>query len=94
MPKLPRPGQKVRWHDPSYAHAWGWDEVFGPDPFEVVGMVDNSDRGLAAGLIVQTRLGETEIPEVWLALADEPGNDSNSRLETEVPCTTKGSTSC
>jgi hypothetical protein len=80
MPMLPRPGQKVRWRDPGYALAWGWDEVFGPAPFEVVRMVDNSDRGLAAGLIVQTRLGETEIPEVWLALADELENEGNSRL--------------
>jgi hypothetical protein len=73
MPALPRPGETVRWRNADQARAWCWEAVFGPGPFQVVGRVDHSDRGLAAGLIVRTPLGEWEISEVWLALADEPG---------------------
>jgi hypothetical protein len=73
MPQLPRPGQKVRWRDPSQARAWCWTDLYGPGPFEVVRTVDRRGRGLAAGLVLRTRLGEWEIPEVWLALADGPG---------------------
>jgi hypothetical protein len=73
MPELPRPGQKVCWRDPGSVQASGWEEVFGPGPFEVVRMVDKSDRGLAAGLILRTKMGEWEIPEVWLAIADGEG---------------------
>jgi len=69
---LPRPGQKVRWRDPQLARACGLEDVFGPGPFTVVGTVDQSAYGLATSLILQTELGEREISEVWLALADEP----------------------
>jgi hypothetical protein len=72
MPELPRPGQKVRWRNPQGACPCGWEAVFGSGPFEVVGLVDRSDRGLAVGIILRTRIGEREIPEVWLALAEEP----------------------
>lgn len=73
LPKLPRPGQKVRWLFPQSARAWGWEDVLGTGPFDVVGIVDKTGHGLAAGVIVQTSLGEREIPEIWLALADESG---------------------
>ena len=72
MPELPRPGQKVRWRNPHEARAWGWGDLFGPGPFEVVGIVDNSECGLAASIVLRTRIGKREIPEVWLALAEEP----------------------
>jgi hypothetical protein len=78
MPALPRPGQKVRWRDPQHARACGWEDVFGPGPFAVVRLVDHSDHGLATGLILHTRLGEQEISEVWLALADESENATGS----------------
>jgi hypothetical protein len=74
MPGLPRPGQKVRWRNPQEARACGWEDVFGPGPFAVARIVDNSAYGLAAGLILRTELGEREFPEVWLALAEEPDN--------------------
>jgi hypothetical protein len=80
-PELSQPAQKVHWRDPQKARAWGWEDLFGPGPFEVVRMVDKSAHGLAAGLIVRTRLGEQEIPEVWLALADEPGKGNNPRKQ-------------
>ncbi len=75
MPELPRPGQKVRWRDSGNARRSGWVDLFGPGPFEVVRVVDKSDRGLAADLLVRTRLGGQVIPEVWLALADGEGSD-------------------
>jgi hypothetical protein len=78
MPALPRPGQKVRWRNPRYARACGWEDVFGPGPFAVVGIVDKSDHGLATALVLRTELGECEISEVWLALADAPGNVTGS----------------
>jgi hypothetical protein len=52
----------------------GWDEVFGPGPFAVVGVVDHSNHGLADSLILRTELGDQEISEVWLALAEWPDN--------------------
>jgi hypothetical protein len=61
----------VRWTDPEHARAWGWEDLFGPGPYEVVGLVGRNDRGLAANLVLRTRIGEREIPEVWLALAEE-----------------------
>jgi hypothetical protein len=81
MPELPQPGQKVRWRDPRNARASGWLDLFGPDPFEVVRIVHNSDPGLAAGLMVHTRLGERESPEVYLALADEHGKGNKPRRQ-------------
>jgi hypothetical protein len=72
MPERPRVSAKVRWRDPGNARAWGWVDLFGPGPFELVGVVDRSGHGLAASLVLRTGLGDREIPEVWLALADEP----------------------
>jgi hypothetical protein len=78
MLELPRPGQKVKWRNPEQARACGWEAVFGPGPYAVVRIVDHSGHGLAAGLVVRTALGEQEISEVWLALADEPASDSGT----------------
>jgi hypothetical protein len=90
MRQLPRPGQKVRWRHPEYARAWGWEDLFGPGPYEVVGLVDQSDRGLAANIVLRTRIGERAIPEVWLALADEPANAaSDRRAEAVARCATR-----
>jgi hypothetical protein len=77
MPEPARPAQKVRWRNPQLAHAWGWQDLFGPGPFEVVRRVDKSPHGLRAGLLLRTAMGEWEISEVWLALADEPGNEAS-----------------
>jgi hypothetical protein len=74
-PTLPRPGTKVRWRDPLHARAWGWEEIFGPGPFEVVRIVDKCDHGLGLDLVLQTELGEREIPVVWLTPAEEPAED-------------------
>jgi hypothetical protein len=74
MPTLPHPGQKVRWRNGERARARGWEELFGPGPYEVVGIVDNSDRGLAAHIVLRTNMGEREIPEVWLELVGAPEN--------------------
>jgi hypothetical protein len=71
MPELPRPGQKVRWRSPQDARRSGWEAVFGPGPFEVFGLADRTDQGLVVGIVVRTGLGVREIPEVWLALAEE-----------------------
>jgi hypothetical protein len=72
MPKLPLSGQQVRWRDPRHARVWGWIDVYGPGPFEVVRTVGKTAHGLTAGVVVRTQLGECEINEVWLALAGEP----------------------
>jgi hypothetical protein len=73
MPELPRPGQKVHWRDPGCARTSGWEDLFGPGPFEVVRLVVESGQGLASSLILRTKIGEWEINEVWLALADGEG---------------------
>jgi hypothetical protein len=73
LSKLPRPGQKVCWRSPQNARAWGWEDVLGTGPFNVVRI--KKHHSMAAGLIVQTKLGEREIPEVWLTLADERGSN-------------------
>ncbi len=79
MPQLPRPGQKVRWRCPQDARRSGWEAVFGPGPFEVVGLVAGGDWELAASIVVRTEIGEREIPEVWLALADERQKATSDR---------------
>jgi hypothetical protein len=79
MRELPRPGQKVRWRNRRRARAWGWEALFGPGPFEVMGIVGRSERGLAANLVLRTNLGAQVIPEVWLALGDEAGNGTSDR---------------
>jgi hypothetical protein len=84
MPELPRPGQKVRWRDPQDARRCGWEAVFGPGPYEVVGIVDRGGRGLATNIVLRTGMGEREIPEVWLALADEPENAASGRRAVSV----------
>jgi hypothetical protein len=84
MPELPRPGQKVRWRNPQDARRCGWEAVIGPGPFEVVGLVDRSDLGLAANVVLRTDLGELEIPEVWLTLADEPEKAASGRRAVPV----------
>lgn len=84
MPELPRPGQKVRWRNPQDARRCGWEAVFGPGPFRVLGLKDRTNQGLAAGIVLQTDLGEQEISEVWLALADEPENGTSGRQAVSV----------
>jgi hypothetical protein len=84
MPELPRPGQRVRWRNRRRARASGWEDLFGPGPYEVVGLVGRTDQGLAANLVLRTRIGEREIPEVWLALADEPANAGSGRRAVSV----------
>jgi hypothetical protein len=83
-PELPRPGQKVRWRRPEQARAWGWEAVFGPDPFEVVAVVDRSAYGLAAGLLLDTRLGRREISAIWFTPADEPPADNTQPSRAAV----------
>ena len=68
-PPLPTPAHKVRWRDPRHARALGWEDAYGPGPFEVVRVVDKGRYGLPAGVILKTQLGEREINEVWLALS-------------------------
>jgi hypothetical protein len=84
MPELPRPGQKVRWRNPQDARRSGWEAVFGPGPFEVFGLADRTDQGLVVGIVVRTGLGVREIPEVWLALADEPEKAASGRRAVSV----------
>jgi hypothetical protein len=76
MPRLPQPGEWVRWRDPEPARSQWWDESYGPGPFEVVGVVDHTADDLPHGIVLKTRLGEREVNEVWLALVstgDTPG---------------------
>jgi hypothetical protein len=93
MPGLPRPAQKVCWRHPDQARAWGWEAVFGPGPFEVVGILDNSDLGLATGLVLRTDLGEWAIAEVWLALAPEPEDGGGCSGHRETGCAHVGNRS-
>src|SRR5271166_3818649 len=81
MPELPRPGQKVHWRDPQDARTSGWEDIFGPGPFEVVRTVDKSHQDLLAGIVLRTELGECEINEIWLALADAPRNGKSNRKQ-------------
>lgn len=74
MPALPCPGQKVCWRDLRHARALCWADILGPGPFEVVRILDKSEHGLAAGLVLRTQIGEREVSEVWLELAPEPAS--------------------
>jgi hypothetical protein len=81
LPTLSRPGGRVRWRNPEQARAYGWEAVFGPSPFVVVRLVDHSAHGLATGLVLRTGVGEQEIPEVWLAPAEEPEDAAGGEPE-------------
>ena len=72
LPQWLQPGQYVRWRDPCQAHAIGWDDLFGPGPFEVVRLLDKRPLDIPAAVILMTRRGEWEINAVWLAPADGP----------------------
>jgi len=71
LPVLPSPGQSVRWRHPQQARVWGWQDIFGPGPFRVVGIVDHSNQAMPTGLLLNTELGEREISELWLELDDD-----------------------
>ena len=73
--KRPWPGQKVRWREPRHARALGWEDAYGPGPFEVVRVVDKSRLGIPPAVVVKTRLGEREINKVWLAPLGGPPPD-------------------
>ena len=78
---LPPQGRKVGWLDPRHARALGWEDAYGPGPFEVVRVVDKSPLGIPPALIVKTRLGEKEINQVWLAPVGEPRPGEGYRPE-------------
>jgi hypothetical protein len=90
MPELPQPGQKVCWRNPAQARACGWEAVFGPGPYAVVRSVDHSAHRLATGLVLRTALGEQELSELWLALADEPEGDGGTGRAGPVAATAAG----
>lgn len=75
MPKLPWPGQKVCWRNPQQARGYGWEDVFGTGPFDVVRLVDHCKDGLTTGLVLRTKLGEWEVDEIWLAMTDDEESD-------------------
>jgi hypothetical protein len=66
MPELPARGSYVGWRDPRHAQALAWESHYGPGPFEVVDVLDKSDVGLPAGILLKTNAGERDISEVWL----------------------------
>jgi hypothetical protein len=84
LPQLPRPGQTVRWRDPRHARALGWEEAYGPGPFEVVGATDNSHLGIPRGVILKTDLGQREVNEVWLAIDESRWEEADGLGEREV----------
>jgi hypothetical protein len=65
-------GQWVSWRNPAEARHLGWEESFGPGPFQVVACIDRTADGIPNGVIVKTRLGEREINTLCLVPADEP----------------------
>jgi hypothetical protein len=65
-------GEWVRWRNPVDASQLGWEQSYGPGPFEVVAVVDRTAEGIPQGVIVQTQLGAREINALWLVLVDEP----------------------
>lgn len=65
---LAQPGQVVRWRHPRRACALGLFNVFGPGPFEVVGVVDERDQDRPLAFIIQTQSGEKEINAAWVGL--------------------------
>lgn len=70
MPKLPSPGQKVRWRNPQQDRGYGWEDVLGPGPFDVVRLVDHSNDRFPTGVVLRTKV-RREIDEVWLAMPDD-----------------------
>jgi len=67
MPRLPQPGELVRWRCRRHALERGWVCSYGPGPFVVARVVGTSRPDGPAGVIVRTLLGERKIEEVWLA---------------------------
>jgi hypothetical protein len=70
MPRLPHPGQRVRWRNPRHVRVLGMEEAYGHGPFEVVALVDNAALDIPKGIVLKTSRGDREINEVWLELAE------------------------
>jgi hypothetical protein len=68
----------LRWRNAGQARTLSWQDVFGACPFPVMDIVDDGDRAFPMGLLLDTELGEREISEVWLELADESGEGVSS----------------
>jgi len=62
----PQPGQEVRWRHPRRAFALGWFAVYGPGPFEFVGLVDPDDQETLRCYLIKTASGEKEIDARWV----------------------------
>lgn len=92
MRELAWRGCLVRWRDPRHAQCLGWDEWYGPGPFEVVRVVDHTAEDLPPGLVLKTRLGEREVNSVWFVPAGEQaglagrdaGDAGGSRLTADA----------
>lgn len=66
IPHLPNPGSLVHWRDLRHARCLGWEQTYGPGPFEVVHVVDRTSEEIPPGIVLKTRLGHREINSVWL----------------------------
>jgi hypothetical protein len=64
---LPQPGQQLRWRHPRRAFALGWFNVFGPGPFEFLGVVDEPEPDAPLTFIIQTEFGVKAIDAVWVS---------------------------
>jgi hypothetical protein len=81
IPEFLTPGRKVRWREPRHACALGWEDAYGPGPFEVVRWVDKSHQDIPPAALVKTLLGYREINQVWLVPADEQVADECYSLD-------------
>jgi hypothetical protein len=59
----------VRWRHPRLAFALGWFNVFGPGPFQVIGLHDGNDQDLPLSIVVETPFGDKPINARWVGPA-------------------------
>jgi hypothetical protein len=63
-----QPGDWVRWYHPRLALARGWFTLFGPGPFEVVGVLPAPDRERPLAYLLRTASGERLVEAAWVGL--------------------------
>jgi hypothetical protein len=81
MPRLPRPGEWVRWRSLEHARTQWWDESHGPGPFEVVRVVDHTADDVPTASFSRRRWGSAKSTRSGLSWQTPNRQPSRPRIQ-------------